>query len=642
MDSERRAEIRRYAKTLEDADSAELRAAGQALAILVSENEYLAQRLARLERDDPGGGGPGPAGSTRDSPAVRSVLLPAEVYRQQRRMQRRPFPWRRVATGTTLAAVLIVGAGFTTEAVQPHIETGGLDDRAVVGAAGASRLVVWARTDTGSKPTWRLDGRKVKPEHVGDRYVVRPGRLLEGGHELEVSVGSGWFRSATRRIAFEIDTQAPELELAAPAVHTRGGGEPVVVEGTVEPGATALYRGRTVPIDGEGRFRIELATPPAEGALVLELADRAGNRSRWSVPVTVIPRHPERPVRAVHVTARAWADDRLREGVLDLVRTNRINAVELDLKDEGGIVGWNADVPYARKIGAVEEIFDLEAAVRQLHEMGARVIGRLVCFRDPIHSQAAWSAGRRAEVVQSPDGRPYALYGGFTNFADPTVRAYNIDIAVAAAELGVDEILYDYVRRPDGPIAAMRFPGLRGRPRGAVTGFLRQSRATLAGTGVLVGASVFGVSATRPDEVAQHIPSMARALDYVAPMLYPSHWGRGEYGVADPNGSPYAIVRRSLVDFVRQTQGTGARVVPWLQDFSYGRTYGPAEVAAQIRAVHDSDLQEFLLWDAGVTYTRAALEPTAERPNLGLTTSPPPGTLRGPERLPDPTRPGSS
>jgi peptidoglycan/xylan/chitin deacetylase (PgdA/CDA1 family) len=125
---------------------------------------------------------------------------------------------------------------------------------------------------------------------------------------------------------------------------------------------------------------------------------------------------------------------------------------------------------------------------------------------------------------------------------------------------------------------------------------------------------------------------MARAVDYIAPMLYPSHWGPGEYDVADPNGSPYEIVRRSLADFLRQTAGTGARVVPWLQDFSFGRTYGPAEVVAQIRAARDAGLDEFILWDAGVTYTAAALEPTAERPNLELTTEPP-AKLPGPKRL---------
>ena len=77
---------------------------------------------------------------------------------------------------------------------------------------------------------------------------------------------------------------------------------------------------------------------------------------------------------------------------------------------------------------------------------------------------------------------------------------------------------------------------------------------------------------------------MARQVDYIAPMVYPSHWGRGEYDVPDPNAQPYEIVRRSLAAFRRDVHGTGARIVPWLQDFSLGIAYGPAEVRAQIEA----------------------------------------------------------
>nr|MBA2383596.1 polysaccharide deacetylase family protein [Actinomycetota bacterium] len=280
-------------------------------------------------------------------------------------------------------------------------------------------------------------------------------------------------------------------------------------------------------------------------------------------------------------------------------------------------------------------IYDLGKTVRQLHAQGVRVIGRLVCFRDPIHAAAAWKAGRRNEVVQTPDEQPYAGYGGFTNFANPAVRRYNIDVAVAAARLGVDEILYDYLRRPDGPLDSMVFPGLRETPERAIVRFLAESRAALAGTKALVGASVFGVAATRPTEVAQDISAMAREVDYIAPMLYPSHWGPGEYDVADPNGSPYEIIRRSTVDFVREVGGTGARVVPWLQDFSLGRDYGPAEVRAQIKGARDAGADEFLLWDPAVTYTADALDPNAKRPALGITSAQP-KDAPGPVRLPDP------
>ena len=197
------------------------------------------------------------------------------------------------------------------------------------------------------------------------------------------------------------------------------------------------------------------------------------------------------------------------------------------------------------------------------------------------------------------------------------MQRYNIALATAAAELGVDEILYDYVRRPDGPLSSMRFPGLQGTPEAAIVRFLRESRKALAGTNALLGASVFGVAATRPKEVAQDIPAMAREVDYIAPMLYPSHWAPGEYEVADPNGQPYAIVRASTKDFVRQVRGSGARIVNWLQDFSYGRDYSSKEVRAQINASRHAGVDDFILWDAAVEYTPDALDPTAEVPALG-------------------------
>jgi hypothetical protein len=102
---------------------------------------------------------------------------------------------------------------------------------------------------------------------------------------------------------------------------------------------------------------------------------------------------------------------------------------------------------------------------------------------------------------------------------------------------------------------------------------------------------------------------MAASADYIAPMVYPSHWGPGEYGVRNPNRSPYPIVRRSLADFQRLVRGSDTQIMPWLQDFSLGVTYGPAQVSAQIRAAKDAGIDSFLLWNAAARYTRAALPP---------------------------------
>ena len=640
MDAEYLDGLSRWAEDLEGSEVEALRAAGRAMRTLSDANaagvaidptqfQGRAKGLAGSEVAELRAAGRAIRALCTENAALESRLEPC-VAPERRRRRLRSMGVSRRGAGIGLAALVavggIVGVAVAARAAAVGVDATGPVTGAVIGAAGMASL---SFSTSAEDVTWSVDGRPVRVVRRGDRYVCVPGKLAEGEHTVVVSRSGRIFASAKRTFRFTIDTSAPRLRLNGAAVVRPG--EPLHVAGRVEPGARLVADGRPLALDSRGAFRLRRASIPRK--LVLVARDAAGNSSRWRVPVTLVPRRPIRPIRAVHVTAYAWADEELRRGVLALARAGKINAVELDLKDESGEIGWPSGVPLAKRMGAQLEIYDLRAATVMLHRLGVRVIGRLVAFRDPIHAQAAWKAGRRNEVVQQPGGGPYSGYGGFTNLADPAVRAYNIDLAVAAARLGVDEILYDYVRRPDGPISSMSFPGLRGTPERAIIRFLAESRRALSGTQVLLGASVFGVAATRPTEVAQDIPGMARHVDYIAPMLYPSHWGPGEYGVADPNGSPYDIVRRSTADFTRQVRGTPARVVPWLQDFSFGRTYDTDEVRAQIRGARDAGADEFLLWDAAVDYTADALDPTA-RPALGLSTQPPAGAPM-PVRLPN-------
>jgi len=245
-----------------------------------------------------------------------------------------------------------------------------------------------------------------------------------------------------------------------------------------------------------------------------------------------------------------------------MIRRGQINTIELDLKDESGVIGYDSKIPLAERIHADRGIYDLREVTDKLHKMDVRVIGRLVAFRDPILAAAAWRRGHRDWVIQTPKGRPYADYGGFTNFAHPSVRKYQVDIAEEAAKAGIDDVLYDYVRRPDGPIGTMVFKGLKRSPEREIAGFVAETEERLRSYGVRVGASVFGIAATRPKEIAQDIARIARAADYVAPMLYPSHWASGEYNVSNPNAQPFKIVYRSLKDFQKETKASDARIIP--------------------------------------------------------------------------------
>jgi peptidoglycan/xylan/chitin deacetylase (PgdA/CDA1 family) len=538
----------------------------------------------------------------------------------RRRRRRRIIGLTRLGVAIGLLVLIILGViTLFKKIAAPSLDATGPKSGAVLGTVGLAKLKFSAE---GTKADldhqrWSLDGTEVTPRAAAKRLVYRPRNLPDGEHTFEIVASGGLLgASTTKSWSFTVDTTPPKLKLDQPVVSYAS--QPFQAKGTINEDAVLRANRKHVSIK-DGTWQISYTAPPA-GAVLLTATDKVGNASRWRMPITIVPRSPREPIRAVHASADGWANSTLRNGILQLIDQGRINAVELDLKDESGVIGWQA--PGLNRYGAVRDIYDLGAAVKQLHAKGVRVIGRLVAFRDPIAAQAAWADGKRDEVIQSPDGSVYASdYGGFTNFANPQVQRYNIAIAVAAAKLGVDDILYDYIRRPDGPIDTMVFPGLNGSAERSIAAFAGKTRKALHPYKTFLGASVFGIAATHPEDVAQDVPMMARQLDYVSPMVYPSHWAPGEYNVDNPISQPYDIVLRSLEDFERLVKGTGSRVVPWLQDFTlYGVTYGPAEVSAQIRAAKDAGVNEFLLWDPEVTYSASGVPATANMPATGSLT----------------------
>ncbi len=455
-----------------------------------------------------------------------------------------------------------------------------------------------------------MDGSPVTGRVDGDAVVYEPDGLSDGEHTFTAEIPPGGVAGLLRdgpgaEATFTVDTTAPELAVTPPE-SVSSYREPVTVRGRAPDAEKIMIGAHTVIPGPDGSFLSELPHSPTGSEVVA--VDAAGNTT--AQPLTTGIDLPQ--MRAVHVTAHAWSYGPMREAILDLARQKRINTVQLDIKDEDGVVGYASKVPLARTTGAAQPIYEARAALRQLHDMGVQVVGRIVAFRDPTLAEWAWHHGRPDWVVQNPARQPYSSHYGaiaFTNFAHPDVRRYNIALAVEAAELGFDGIMYDYVRRPDGRLSSMRFPGLEGPATEAVAGFLAQSRDPVHAAGAHQSAAVYGIAATRPDQIAQDIRLIAPQVDYVAPMIYPSHWGPGEYGVANPNGQPFDIVAASLRDFQTVTKGTGATVIPWLQDFSLGVDYGDAQVRAQIDATYIAGIDSFFLWSPSVEYHGGALDP---------------------------------
>ncbi len=310
-------------------------------------------------------------------------------------------------------------------------------------------------------------------------------------------------------------------------------------------------------------------------------------------------------IRGVHVTmALASLDGKLDEYFA--LTSAGLNTLELDVKDENGEVGFQRGVGLARQIGAALRYYDPSKAASDAEAKGVYLIGRVVVFEDPRLSGA-----RPGMAIQRSDGTVWTNNAGlgWTNPYDKRVWKYNVDVAVAAAKAGFDEIMFDYVRFPtDGDVAGAVFKGRRPEHKSVtIASFLEYAKGRLEPMGARVSAAIFGLTATRDMGIGQRPRRLARHVDAIYPMVYPSHYGAGEYNLDDPNAVPGMTVARSLRDFRRALRGLDTEIVPWLQDFSLGRDYTLEDVNAQILAARDANARGFLLWNPSGVYTLEAL-----------------------------------
>jgi hypothetical protein len=340
--------------------------------------------------------------------------------------------------------------------------------------------------------------------------------------------------------------------------------------------------------------------------VVLEPVRSAAPTSPFHAPL------PEE-IRGVHITGPLMSLRGKFKQYLAL-RSYGLNTVEVDVKDETGNVAFVKGAPaIAAGDAAAKAYYNPKAVARQAHSAGVYLIGRLVTFEDPVTAVA-----HPELAVRRANGSIWRTNGGLA-WLNPYSRAawrYDVDVAVAAARAGFDEIQFDYVRFPsDGDVSLIRYPGRHRRSmQTTIAAFLRYAASRLHPLGVRVSADVFGLSATHDLGIGQHPTQLASVVDAIYPMTYPSHYRSGEFNLENPNDAPGTTVMYSLRDFRKQLAGGRALLIPWLQDFSLGRTYSLDDVAAQIASARAANTGGFMLWNAAGLYTPEALRSGAPPP----------------------------
>lgn len=378
-------------------------------------------------------------------------------------------------------------------------------------------------------------------------------------------------------------------------------------------GAFSLFWGIGSRVAG-GEFHFGL--PKFGGGAVIAADDAARDAPPRDYPVSVAfdpVRYRDSmyvPVKGIYISSWIAGSPDLFAKQVALADRTEINAMVIDVKDATGYVSYDSNVALADELGLEEHrIKDIDALMVTLREHGIVPIARIVAFNDP-----KLSAARPEWGVQHKNGGLWKDDKGasYTNPYNRQVWEYLLDLAEDAADRGFREIQWDYVRFPsDGKISDAVYPGRDRSKEDEIAAFLAYSRARLEKKGVWVSADVFGLTVHVRDDlgIGQRIEKVARSVDIVSPMVYPSHYYSGVYNIKNPNGEPYEVIKNAMADSGRRLSGTGAIVRPWLQDFSLGKVYlyGVEEVRAQIQAVEEQGYVEWILWDPSVKYTEGAL-----------------------------------
>ncbi|MFH0838097.1 MAG: putative glycoside hydrolase [Patescibacteria group bacterium] len=305
-------------------------------------------------------------------------------------------------------------------------------------------------------------------------------------------------------------------------------------------------------------------------------------------------------LRGIYITAETAASKNLMD-IIDAMIASGGNAIVMDIELSGGQLAFIPENAYLASINPGSAKLDkLRSLIKELHRKDIYVIARQVVFNDPYTG------------TKKPEWRIKYKGGGLfdARWLDPSVpeaQNYNLIITREIAKLGFDEIQYDYIRFPDEWHHNLDYyynETTKERWE-VINDFLKEAKKITDEFGIKLGVDVFGATVWGNIDwnlVGQYIPEIAKTVDVIYPMTYPSHVNPGYYGFKNPYGDPYSFVEGSIAKFIEAAAGN-AEIRTWIQGFPLRiPNFGPWFVEEQVRGTYDAGANDFMIWSPGNNY----------------------------------------
>lgn len=333
-------------------------------------------------------------------------------------------------------------------------------------------------------------------------------------------------------------------------------------------------------------------------------------------------------VRAVYLTAPSGGREDKIKAVIAM-KEDGLNAVVIDIKDSFGVVAYDSQLEMVKRYEIKRKFIpNLAALVQRFHDENIYVIARIAVFQDTalaevmphiaVHDKTKLNAagGAMSKKTLWRDGKNLA-------WVDPSSREvweYVVALSNDALSYGFDELNYDYIRFPsDGKISNIAYSVTK--PDATypqqIKGFMQYLREQL--NDAVLSVDLFGFTMVKTEDIGigQILEDAYAYFDYVAPMVYPSHYPSGFMGYKNPAAWPYEIIADSMgkgqqrLDAYRVTASSTAQLRPWLQDFDLGANYDAPMIGKQIQATKDmlgEQYAGYMLWNPSSRYTSGGVQ----------------------------------